>query len=169
MTDEPVRLCFVCLGNICRSPTAEAVMAALVDDAGLADRIEVDSAGTAGWHVGEPPDRRSTEEARRRGIAMRSVGRQFHAGDLEYFDYVLAMDLANRADLLDLARTDEHVARIHLLRSFDPASVAAARGEDDLVVGDPYYGGPDGFARVFDQIGAACRGLLDHVRTNHLG
>lgn len=163
-----VRVCFVCLGNICRSPTAEAVMATLVEEAGLAARIEVDSAGTAGWHIGEPPDERSTAEARRRGVVMRSVGRQFHVGDFEYFDYVVAMDLANRADLLDLARSDEHAARIHLLRSFDPASVAAARAEEDLVVGDPYYGGPDGFALVFDQIDAACRGLLDHLRAVHL-
>ena len=167
MSDEPVRLCFVCLGNICRSPTAEAVMAALVDEAGLGAHIEVDSAGTAGWHIGEPPDERSTAEARRRGIAMRSVGRQFHVGDFEFFDYVLAMDLMNRADLLDLARTDEHVSRIHLLRSFDPVSVGAATTEDELVVGDPYYGGVDGFARVFDQIEAACRGLLGHLQAIH--
>lgn len=164
---EPVRVCFVCLGNICRSPTAEAVMVQLVADAGLTDRIEVDSAGTGAWHVGEPPDERATEEAARRGIRMVSRARQFHPGDFSYFHYVLAVDHRNLAELHDLAPEAALRDRAHLLRSFDPVSVARATGPADLEVPDPYYGGPGGFAHVFDLVDAACRGLLDHIRVVH--
>lgn len=156
---EPVRLCFVCLGNICRSPTAEGVMRHLVNRAGLADHIEVDSAGTAGWHTGDAPDRRATVEAATRGIDLsRLRGRQFHTGDLAWFDLVLAMDESNRTDLRDLATTPAERAKIHLLRAFDPASDG-----DGLDVPDPYYGGPDGFRQVFDLLEAACTGLLAHI------
>jgi protein-tyrosine phosphatase len=155
-SDEPYRICFVCLGNICRSPTAEAVMQRLVEDAGLADRIELDSAGTGGWHVGEPPDERAAAEATRRGIPMTSRGRQFHPGDLEWFDLVVAMDSMNLADLRAMAAPHHH-DKVVLLRTFD-------RGADHHDVPDPYYGGVDGFRDVFDLIDAACRGLLDHVR-----
>jgi protein-tyrosine phosphatase len=180
---EPLRICFVCLGNICRSPTAEAVMGWLVADAGLADRIEVDSAGTSGWHVGDPPDRRTAAEAARRGIAMTSRGRQFHPGDFAYFDLVVAMDRTNLADLVDLAPDASLRDRATLLRIFDPwvrdelafgdpttadpgvlLGPGMAGAGDLLDVPDPYYGGPDGFRLVFDLVEAACRGLLDHVR-----
>ncbi len=161
--DEPIRLLFVCLGNICRSPTAEAVMGHLVDDAGLAARIEVDSAGTSGWHVGDPPDERATAEAARRGVDMRSRGRAFHPGDYERYDLILAMDRTNLADLRDVA-PDGHVRdRAVLLRSFDPAVPDGHSAE----VPDPYYGGPDGFADVYDLIHDACAGLLEHLVITH--
>jgi len=150
----PVRVLFVCLGNICRSPTAEAVMHHHVTANGLGHAIEVDSAGTGGWHVGDEPDERARAEAARRGIEMRSRGRQVHLGDLEHFDLVLAMDESNLTDLRDMAVTDEQRAKIRRLREFDPAA------GDDLDVPDPYYGGANGFADVFDLVDAACRGLL---------
>jgi len=165
---EPVRICFVCLGNICRSPTAEGVMVRRVADAGLADRIEVDSAGTGAWHVGEPADRRSAAEARRRGIELTSRARQFHPGDFERFDLVVAMDRRNYTDLLDLAPAVHRGDRVTLLRTFDPVlGLVGADPDDhrrvDLDVPDPYYGEGDGFARVFDIVDAACAGLLDHL------
>ncbi|MFN8038306.1 MAG: low molecular weight protein-tyrosine-phosphatase [Acidimicrobiales bacterium] len=166
---EPVRVCFVCLGNICRSPTAEAVMARLVRDAGLDGRIEVDSAGTGGWHVGDPPDDRARAEARRRGIEMSSRARQLHVGDLAFFDLVVAMDRRNLADVHDLALEPAHRDKVVLLRTFDPATADEAADTDALDVPDPYYGGPDGFARVFDLVEAACRGLLAHLEEQHLG
>ncbi len=171
--DEPVRVCFVCLGNICRSPTAEAVMARLVRDAGLDGRIEVDSAGTGGWHVGDRPDERARAEARRRGVEMTSRARQLHVGDLAFFDLVVAMDRRNLADIHDLALEPAHREKAVLLRSFDPRRGAALDPDDlddldDLDVPDPYYGGPDGFADVFDLVEAACRGLLVHLQEHHL-
>jgi protein-tyrosine phosphatase len=157
-----VRVCFICTGNICRSPTAEAVMANLVDEAGLVDRIEVDSAGISNWHAGDRPDERSAAEATRRGVAMRSRARQVHPDDFERFDLLLAMDLSNLADLRALADPSA-VAKVRLLRSFDPA--LEGRPDDRIEVPDPYYGGDSGFADVFDMVDAACRGLLDHLRT----
>lgn len=165
---EPVRLLFVCLGNICRSPTAEAIMQTRVAEAGLSEQIVVDSAGTGRWHVGSPPDERSMAEARRRGVEMTSTARQVHIGDFEYFDLLLAMDEANRTDLDDLALDDDHRSKVRLLRSFDPANAhvdASKLRPGHLDVPDPYYGGPNGFADVFDLVDAACRGLLDQIRS----
>lgn len=155
-----VQVCFVCLGNICRSPTAEGVMARLVADDGLTGAIGIDSAGTAGYHIGSPPDPRSAAEALRRGTELTSRARQFHPGDFYTFDLVLAMDSRNLADLHDLAPEAALRDRAVLLRTFDPTLGAA----DDHDVPDPYHGGPDGFADVYDMIDRACRGLLDHLR-----
>jgi protein-tyrosine phosphatase len=155
------RILFVCLGNICRSPTALAVMRQLVRDAGLEDAVELDSAGTGGWHVGSPPDDRAVAAAARRGIVVTGVGRQVTPEDLASFDYVIAMDAANRRELRRIAREAglaDH--NVYLLREFDSASVQAGR----LDVPDPYSGGPDGFERVLDQIEAACAGLLAELR-----
>ncbi len=131
-------------------------MQRLVAEAGLSDRIEVDSAGTGAYHVGERPDRRSMAAARARGIELPGRARQFQALDFERFDYVLAADRRNLADLLALAdgRQVRHVA---LLRSFDPASAPGAE------VPDPYHGGPGGFDEVLDLCEAACRGLLERI------
>jgi protein-tyrosine phosphatase len=156
-----VRLSFVCLGNICRSPTAEAVMRHLVVQAGLADRVLVESAGLGDWHVGGPRDGRSQKVGRRRGVTLEGVARQFVPGDFARFDYVLAMDQHNRAGLLAMAPDDAARAKVHLLRAFDPAAAA------DAEVPDPYYGGPRGFDEVFDICEAACQGLLDHLRRAH--
>jgi protein-tyrosine phosphatase len=157
---SPMRILFVCMGNICRSPTAEGVMRALLSDAGLDGRIEVDSAGTGGWHAGDPPDARAVEAARARGIALDGGARQVTAADFERFDLLLAMDRENARELRDRAPDEAARAKVRLLREFDPEAVAAG----DLDVPDPYYGGPDGFERVLDLVQAACRGLLDEVR-----
>ncbi|MDZ7732750.1 MAG: low molecular weight protein-tyrosine-phosphatase [Acidimicrobiia bacterium] len=156
-----VRLCFVCLGNICRSPTAAGVMSHHLQREALDGHVEVDSAGTAAYHVGEPPDERAQEEARRRGISLDGTARAFTAEDLDHFDLVLAMDRGNLDDLLALAATPEHREKIRLLREFDPASGAGAE------VPDPYYGGDRGFSDVFDLVDAACRRLVGHLREEH--
>jgi len=153
-----VRLCFVCLGNICRSPTAEGVMKRIVADEGLAHVIEVDSAGTAAYHVGERADKRARQHAERRGLSLDSRGRQFQGGDFESMDYVLAMDQSNLDDLRALPGANRFDGRLALLRSFDPIAPR------DAEVPDPYYGGDRGFEDVLDLCEAACRGLLAHVR-----
>jgi protein-tyrosine phosphatase len=149
-----IRVCFVCLGNICRSPTAEGIMLQLVREAGRAHEFEIDSAGTGDYHVGEEPDPRSLATALARGVHLPSRARQFVAADFTRFDYVLAMDVQNQRNLLSLAPDADARAKIHLLRAFDPESPAGAG------VPDPYYGAGDGFERVFDICTAACRGLL---------
>ena len=156
-----VRVCFVCLGNICRSPTAEAVMRHLVAQEGLGDRIKVDSAGTGDWHVGDPPDRRARAVGAARGIPLSGTARQFTAGDFSGYDHVIAMDRANRDELLRMAGTPADRGKVRLLRSFD------ASAPPDADVPDPYYGGPGGFDEVFDICERACRGLLDHLRRVH--
>lgn len=136
-------------------------MRALVADAGLTAAIEIDSAGTAAYHAGEKADRRSRATAERRGVRLESIARQFVAADFDRFDYVLAMDGDNLADLEALAPDDEARSRVALFRSFDPASPAGAD------VPDPYYGGERGFDDVFDICRAACEGLLDHLVREH--
>jgi len=153
------RVLFVCMGNICRSPTAEGVMRSLVREAGLEDEIEIDSAGTGGWHAGDPPDRRATDAARLRGITLEGAARQVTRDDFEDFDLVLALDRENLRNLRAIAPAGTE-AKIRLLREFDPHSA----GAPDLDVPDPYYGGPRGFETVLDQVEAACRGLLDALR-----
>jgi protein-tyrosine phosphatase len=155
-----MRILFVCLGNICRSPTAEGVMRHVVRDEGLEDRIEIDSAGTGGWHVGAPPDERATAAARKRSIVLDGAARKFSPDDFDSYDLILAMDAENRRDLLGLAPDDDARAKVRLLREFDPDSDGAA----DLDVPDPYYGGDDGFEHVLDLVDSAARGLVDHLR-----
>jgi protein-tyrosine phosphatase len=147
-----VRILFVCLGNICRSPTAEGVMRRLVRDEGLEDRIELDSAGTGGWHVGAPPDARATEAAARRGTELSGAARRFDPRDFDRFDLIVAMDAENRRDLLALAPDDAARAKVRMFRA------------GDLDVPDPYYGGEDGFEDVLDLVEEAARDLLAEVR-----
>lgn len=160
------RILFVCLGNICRSPTAEAVMTRLVAEAGLEQAIEVDSAGTGAWHVGSPPDERATAAAAARGIAMGGSARQVRTEDFDTFDLLIAMDAENHRHLRALAPHAEAGAKVRMLREFDPASARWGAGRDaaSLDVPDPYYGGEDGFDRVLDLVEAACAGLLDELR-----
>jgi len=149
------RVLFVCLGNICRSPLAEGVFRHLVTERGLDDRIEVDSAGTGGWHVGEGPDPRSLEVAVRNGVSLDGQSaRRIENGDLADFHWVVAMDTDNERDLRRLAEASGE-ARIHRLRDFDP------EGAGD--VPDPYYGGPQGFDVVYAMVERSCRALLDRV------
>jgi protein-tyrosine phosphatase len=154
----PYRICFVCMGNICRSPIAEVVMRSMVEGAGLSDRVLVDSAGTGDWHAGGPADPRTIETLRAHGYDDdRHVARQFQVAWFADRDLVIAMDGKNLQSLKWLAPPDA-VAKVVRLRSFDPAS----RG-GDLDVPDPYYDRGDGFERVLAMVEAGCAGLLAHV------
>jgi protein-tyrosine phosphatase len=149
------------MGNICRSPTAEGVMRHVLLEAGLDSRIEVESAGTGSWHIGQPADRRARAAARRRGIELDSIARQVTPDDLDRFDLVLAADAENQRELLSLAGDDPvRRERVRRLREFDPVSVQS----NELDIPDPYYGDGDGFEHVLDIVEAACRGLLDDLR-----
>lgn len=156
-----VKVLFVCLGNICRSPMAEGVFRDLVARAGLSEQIHIDSAGTHAYHVGEPPDPRAQEAARRRGVDISGLqGRQAVRRDFEVFDYILAMDRENHANLLAICpRGQEHKLRLFL--EFAP-------GRPEQEVPDPYYGGAHGFERVLDMVEEAGRGLLDDIRRRYL-
>jgi protein-tyrosine phosphatase len=155
-----VRILFVCLGNICRSPTAEGVMRRLVQHAGLQDSVQLDSAGTGSWHVGDPPDPRASSAARERGIQLSGAARQVRRADFEDFDLLVAMDRSNLRELAYLAPDELAREKIRLLREFDPVSADAGQ----LDVPDPYYGGDGGFEEVLDLVGAACSGLLAEIR-----
>lgn len=150
---NPTRLVFVCMGNICRSPTAEAVFLHLARERGQLDGMQVESAGTDAWHVGEPPDARSAEAAAQHGVTLAGSAQQLTRRDQQRFDLFVCMDRDNAAGVHALGVDPE---RIVLLRDFD----ADADGPD---VPDPYYGGEDGFERVFRIIHAGCAGLLDHL------
>ena len=156
-----IRVCFVCLGNICRSPTAEGVFTHLVAEAGLGSAFEVESAGTADYHVGERPDRRSIATAHTHGVVLPSRARQFQRADFARFELVLAMDTNNRADLLRLAADQSERDKVLLLRDFEPDAGPEA------AVPDPYYGGQAGFEEVFAICQRACAGLLAHFKTKH--
>ena len=133
----------------------------LVKREGLGDRIAISSAGTGDWHVGDSRDRRARAVGAARGVPLDGVAQQFTSGSFEGCDYVLAMDRANRDELLRLARTDADKKKVRLLRSFDPDAPREAE------VPDPYYGGASGFEDVFDMCEAACRGLIEHLRAAH--
>lgn len=158
------RVCFVCLGNICRSPTAEGVFRHLLAEQPDAGSFSVESAGTGAYHVGEAPDRRSTATAARRGIPLRGAAARFDAEDFARFDWVVAMDAANKRDLLARAASEEDAAKVVLLREWDPESQA-----DDLDVPDPYYGGESGFDDVLDICVRSCRGLLSDLEARARG
>lgn len=158
---DQVRVLFVCMGNICRSPTAQGVFERLVQAEGLAERILIDSAGTHAYHVGETPDRRSQAAALDRGIDLSTQrARKVQSDDFGRFDYVLAMDRSNLSDLLRQSRPAER-ERVHLFMKF------ATRWDTDEVP-DPYYGGSNGFNQVLDMVEDAAAGLLEHIRRNHL-
>ena len=148
------------MGNICRSPTAQGVFEKLVDEQALSDRIQIDSAGTHAYHIGEAPDARATEAAKRRGIDLdQQRARRFCAEDFDQFDYVLAMDSSNYADMSAICPS-EHSARLRLFLEF-------TQHPGNTEVPDPYYGGATGFERVLDMIEAASVGLLADIRQQH--
>jgi len=154
----PVGVAFVCLGNICRSPIAAAVLRAMVDEAGLADQIVVESAGTSDYNVGKEADPRAVAVLGRHGYPIVHTARQFTTEDFDRIDLVIALDGANRRDLLRLARTEQDRAKIHLLLEFDPAS------GPDADVPDPWYGEDTDFDATIGLVTPACRGLLEHLR-----
>jgi protein-tyrosine phosphatase len=157
MMEVMVRICFVCMGNICRSPTAEGVMRHLVEKRGWTERFVIESAGTGDWHVGELADARARAAARQRGYRLDRRAQHFTESSFARFDYVLAADRDNRRHLDRIAPDDAARGKIHLLRDFDAVS---PKGSD---VPDPYYGGAEGFEHVLDICEAACRGLLLHL------
>lgn len=157
-----VNICFVCLGNICRSPLAEGVFQKLVQDHGLADSIPSESAGTGHWHVGNPPDRRMQATANKNGVQLNSRARQFVPEDFERFDLIFAMDQSNLDHLTELSEDPAKQKKVMLFRSFDP------HHNGDLDVPDPYYGGDGGFDRVFQIVSRTCPKILDYIKTHHL-
>jgi protein-tyrosine phosphatase len=158
---DRIGVLFVCLGNICRSPLAKSVFLQLVREAGLADRFDVDAAGTSSYHIGDGPDARTVAVARRRGLEVEHVARQLHATDFERFDYIVVMDRENLRNTERVRDRAGHDREIHLLRSFDPE----ANGVDE--VPDPWFGGEEGFVEVQDMIERSCRALLEHILGEH--
>ncbi len=159
----PVRICFVCSGNICRSPMAEFVLRSLVSAQGLTGLIEVDSAGTGDWHIGERADRRAVSALAQHGYdGSMHRARLFEPAWFTSHDLVIALDRGHERTLRSWAPTENARARVHLLRSFDPALEDDALGSD-LDVADPYYDGAQAFDDVLRQIESACAGLLDWV------
>jgi protein-tyrosine phosphatase len=154
----PYRICFVCLGNICRSPMAAAILRQRLVAEGLDGAVRVESAGTGGWHVGEGADRRAVAALARRGLDGRHVAQQFTPADFDRHDLVVALDASNQTDLLRLAPSAEARAKVRLLRTFDPAA------GDHTDVPDPYYGTAADFDRVAEVVEAACDGLVAHAR-----
>ena len=162
--DQPQRLLFVCLGNICRSPAAEGVFLHLLEQQGISEAFVVDSAGTGGWHVGKPADARMREAASRRGIHLPSRARQLARGDLQSFDRILTMDGDNLAQVRTLERelsTGASGARV--LAQIEPITSYCRRFRASEVP-DPYYGGEEGFEQVLDLLEDACSGLLAALR-----
>ena len=155
---EKKKVLFVCMGNICRSPSAEAVFTGLVRDKGLAGKFEIDSAGTGGWHVGQPADKRMQKHAVKRGFNLTSIARQFNPEyDFDHFDLIIAMDDENVAELHSLARNSHDVKKIHKMTDY-------SKEWKYTEVPDPYYGGDEGFELVLDLLEDACEGLLEKTK-----
>ena len=155
-----VKVLFVCMGNICRSPMAEGVFRRMLEGAGLVEQVYVDSAGTHSYHIGTPPDSRSQATALSRGVDLRDIrARRVAAADFVEFDYLLAMDRANYQDLLAACQDAELRSRIRLFMDFAPPCRAGSAG--------PYYGGPTGFERVMDLVEEGAQGLLLHLRERY--
>lgn len=153
--EKNMRICFVCLGNIVRSPLAENLFLHLAEEAGVADNYQVDSAGTSAYHAGESPDSRMRKVARAHGLVYDGRSRQFRRHDFQKFDLIIAMDTQNQQDLIRMAPTVEDRDKIALMRSYD------FQGEPNASVPDPYYGGVEGFEHVYDIVQRSCRGLLE--------
>ena len=153
-----IKVLFVCLGNICRSPLAEGVFLEALRQADLLKAFQVDSAGTGDWHIGHAPDKRSQAVAQKNGFTLESRARQVHAKDFLDFDFIVAMDKSNYSDLLQLCpKAQQH--KILLMRDFDHIEY---KGHD---VPDPYYGGEDGFAEVHEMLDRSCRNFLKHLQS----
>lgn len=157
-----VSVCFVCLGNICRSPLAEGVFRDLVSKKGLNSQIKIDSAGTSSWHLGAPPDERMEQTAKSRGILLSSRAKQFRPNGFDDFDLILAMDRANMEHLQNLSKKKDCKGKLFLFRSFDP------RNEGDIEVPDPYYGGDQGFNHVYQIVARTCPKLLEYIMSRFL-
>lgn len=154
--NNPYKLIFVCLGNICRSPTGEGVFQQLVKDRDLQSYFRVDSAGTSAFHIGEPANSKSQWTANQHGVKLHSRASKFTAGDLTEYDLILAMDHENLENINRLDKNGEYSDKVKLLREFDPYP-------EDGTVPDPYYGGMQGFENVFQIVKRSCESLLDEL------
>lgn len=155
--EDPFKIVFVCLGNICRSPTAEGVFQHLVNERGLESYFFIDSAGTSAYHIGEPANSKSQKTANQHGIQLKSRARRFESEDLDEFDLILAMDRENYQNIMGLEGNGKYSHKVKLMREYDPKS------GNDAEVPDPYYGGMDGFKNVFDIVKRSCEALLDEL------
>jgi protein-tyrosine phosphatase len=158
-SERPFRVLFVCLGNICRSPTAEGIFQHLVNERGLQSFFEIDSAGTSGWHEGEPANSKSRATAEKHGVKLLTRSRALKPFYLGYYDLILAMDSQNFRDITSLAHNDDHKSRIYRMRDFDP--------DESGDVPDPYYDALEGFEHVFRILDRSSRKLLDDL-VNHI-
>jgi len=159
--NNKIKILFVCLGNICRSPLAEGVFRHKVREAGLEDVIEISSCGTGSWHVGAPPDRRMIECARDFGVSLEGQrAQQFESRHLEAFDLILAMDKNNLHDILHLDQGDDFGHKVRLFREFDP-------DPGDYQVPDPYYGGSEGFVEVYQIVSRTTERIIAHFVKDH--
>lgn len=154
--ENPFKILFVCLGNICRSPTAEGIFQHLVNKRGLQPYFYIDSAGTSAWHIGEPANSKSRQTAEKHGVKLNSRGRKFNFDDLEEFDLILAMDQENLQNIRQPDSQNRFSEKVKLMREYDP-------NPGDHEVPDPYYGGMDGFQNVFDVLRRSCENLLDEL------
>jgi len=156
------RVLFVCLGNIVRSPLAEALFLHLVEETGLGDKYEGDSAGTSAYHIGEGPDARMRQVAAENGLLYEGRSRQVQPKDFDQFDLLIAMDKSNYANLVRMTKSSEKQAKVHLMRSFDP------EGAKEDSVPDPYYGGIEGFHNTFVIVERSVRGLLEALEAGEI-
>lgn len=156
--NTPFKICFVCLGNICRSPTAEGIFRHLVNERGLQSYFFIDSAGTSAYHIGEKANSKSRQVAEQYGVELLSRARRLEPGDLDEFDLILAMDPENYNDILRLAPGSGYSHKVKLIREFDPQP-------GNKSVPDPYYGGMDGFQNVFEVLRRSCEPLLDELES----
>ena len=160
-----INVLFVCLGNICRSPLAEAIFKSKIEEAGLANHFHIDSAGTSQYHIGELADPRSRKSAEENRLKILHRARQILRDDLEKFDYVLAMDRKNFQDILKLSPAENHREKVFLIRQFCENGIVAAPEEAD--VPDPYFGGEAGFKNVFQLLDSCCANFLNYLKKRH--
>jgi protein-tyrosine phosphatase len=155
---EKIKVLFVCLGNICRSPLAEAVFKDKIKNKNLEQFFEVDSCGTSDYHIGQQPDKRTISNALKNGVTIDHCGRQFTVNDLEKFDYIFAMDKSNQHNILRLLKDEKHRKKVMLMREFD----TVGKGEE---VPDPYYGGEKNFQEVFEMLSRSTENFLNQITT----